>query len=84
MIQWNKKSYVAIRIAKKYDGNLKKGFANTYNVSYCDINKFILLLEKCVYPYEYMDNWENFNEISLPEKENSYSYLNKEVITDVG
>ena len=34
-----------------------------------DINKFILLLRKAVYPYEYMDDLEKFNETTLPEKE---------------
>ena len=29
---------------------------------------FILLLQKGVYPYEYMDVWEEFNETSLPQK----------------
>ena len=29
-----------------------------------------------------MDDWENFNEISLPEKENFYSHLNSKDITD--
>ena len=29
---------------------------------------FILLLPKGVYPYEYVHDWEKFNEISLPEK----------------
>ena len=43
------------------------------------MNKFILLLRKGVYPYEYRDEWEKFNEISLPEKEEFYSNLN---ITD--
>ena len=33
---------------------------------------FILLLRKGVYPYEYMDEWEKFNERTLPEKEESY------------
>ena len=28
----------------------------------------MLLLRKAVYPHEYIDNWENFNETSLPEK----------------
>ena len=32
--------------------------------------------------YEYMDEWEKFNETSLPEKENFYSYSNMEDITD--
>ena len=30
-----------------------------------------------------MDNWKKFNEISLPGKENFYSCLNMEDITDV-
>ena len=36
----------------------------------------MLLLRKRVYPYEYMDNWEKFNETSMPEKEYLYSHLN--------
>ena len=47
------------------------------------INKFILLLRKGVYPYEYMDNWERFNETSLPSKESFYSNLNMEDIDDI-
>ena len=37
---------------------------------------------KSVYPYEYMDNWEKFNETLLPEKKDFYSHLNMEDITD--
>ena len=40
-----------------------------------------MLLRKGVYPYEYMDGWEKFNEATLPEKE-FYSNLNMEDITD--
>ena len=29
-----------------------------------------------------MDDWEKFNETSLPEKEDFYSHFNMEVITD--
>ena len=43
----------------------------------------ILLLQKGVYLYEYMDVWEKFNKTSLPEKEDFYSHLNMEDITDV-
>ena len=32
-----------------------------------DLNKSILLLRKGVYPYEYMDSWQRFDETSLPE-----------------
>ena len=35
-----------------------------------------------VYPSEYIDDWEKFNEASLPEKEDFYSHLNMEDITD--
>ena len=48
-----------------------------------NLNKFILLLRKGVYPYEYIDSWERFNETSLPDKEAFYSNLNMEDITDV-
>ena len=41
------------------------------------------MLQKGVYPYEYIDDWENFNETSLPEKQDFYSHLNIEDITNV-
>ena len=47
-----------------------KIFASTYEFCNGDINKYILLLRKGVYPYEYMDSWERFNETSLPDKKN--------------
>ena len=64
------------------DENLKKHFFNTYKFFNHDINKFILLLQKGVYPYEYMDDWEKFNETSLPEKKKNYNNLNMKDITD--
>ena len=48
-----------------------------------DNDKFTLLLRKVVYPFEYMDEWQKFNESSLPEKEDFYSHLTIEDITDV-
>ena len=36
------------------------------------------MLKKGVYPYEYMDEWEKFNETKLTEKEEFYSNLNME------
>ena len=41
------------------------------------------MLRKGVYPYEYMDNWERFNETSLPSKKSFYSSLNMENIEDI-
>ena len=35
-----------------------------------------------MYPYEYMDSWKKFNEVSLPNKESFYSELNNEGIID--
>ena len=59
---------------------LKETFLNTYRFCNKVINKSILLLRKGVYPYEYMDSWERFNETSLPPKESFYSELNLEDI----
>ena len=39
------------------------------------------MLQKGVCPYEYVDNWEKFNK-TLPDKEDFYSHLNMEDITD--
>ena len=60
-----------------------KKFKNTYSFCNNDLNKFVLLLRKGVYPYEYMDTWERFSEISLPSKEYFYSNLNMEDISDI-
>ena len=68
--------------SKKLNERLKKKFKNTFTFYSNDINKFILLLRKRVYPYGYMDDWEKFNETTLPEEEEFYSYLNLENITD--
>ena len=57
-------------------------FPNTYQLCNKDPNKFALLLRKGIYPYEYIDSWERFNEESLPDKESFYSELYKEDITD--
>ena len=59
----------------KFDEKLKE-FPNHDN------NKVILLLRKAIYSYEYMDDWEKFNETSSPKKEDFYCHLNMEDITD--
>ena len=41
---------------KKFNKDLIKKFKNTYSFCNSDLNKFILLLRKGAYPYEYMDN----------------------------
>ena len=47
-----------------------------------DLNKLVLLLRKGVYPYEYMDSWERFNDTSLPPKKDFCSELFLEDISD--
>ena len=47
---------------QRFDGKLKERFFNIYKCSNHDDNKFVLLLRKGVYPHEYMDDWEKFNE----------------------
>ena len=40
------------------------------------------MLRKGIYPYEYIDSWERFDEKTIPPKEAFYSKLNLENITD--
>ena len=68
---------------KDFHKELIERFANIYEFCNRDLNKFILLLRKGIYPYEYMDNWERFDETSLPDKESFYSSLNMENIDDI-
>ena len=65
---------------KRHDPITK--FPSIYQFCNGDLNKFILLLRKGVYPYEDMDNWEKFDETTIPPKEAFYSKLNLENISD--
>ena len=69
------------RCANSKDGLIKK-FSHIYKFWNGDLNKFALLLRKDVYPYEYMDSCEWFDETSLPDKKAFYSKLNLKNITD--
>ena len=66
----------------KFYEKLKERFFNTYIFSNLDNNRFILLLQKGFYYYEYNDDWEKFNKTSLSENEDLYIHLNMEDITD--
>ena len=45
---------------------LKQKFKYTYIQCYDNISKFLLLLRKGVYPYEYMNSFDKFEETELP------------------
>ena len=66
----------------KFDKKLKGQFINAYKYSNHDNKSLFYYCKKGVYPYEYMDDWENFNEKSLSEKEDFYNHLNMKDITD--
>ncbi|CAH1643155.1 unnamed protein product [Spodoptera littoralis] len=47
-----------------------------------DDEKFCLIRRKGVYPYEYIDSWQKYNETQLPPKHCFYNSIQKEHITD--
>ena len=67
---------------KDFNNELIQRFANTYKFWDNDLDKFIMLLRKGVYPYEYIDEWDKFNEKVLPGKESIYSNLTLENISE--
>ena len=83
------KKYIEVWM-QKIQGNIyqankwinQKVSKRVYQFSDGDLNKFVLLLPKDIYPYEYMDSWERFNETSLPPKKSFYTELNLEDISD--
>ena len=44
--------------------------------------QFNLMKQKGIYPYDYMDSFNKFNETKLPNKQDFYSILNNEHISD--
>ena len=67
---------------KNYEKEMER-FSNTYEFCDNDLNKFVMLLRKGVYPYEYIDGWDKFTEKIIPSKESFYSNLTLENITEV-
>ena len=67
---------------KEFNSELIERFANTYKFCDNDLDKFIMLLRKGVYLFEYFDEWDKFNEKVLPGKESYYSNLTLENISE--
>ena len=54
-----------------------------HSIAHCkDPSKVDLLLKKGVYPYDYMNSWSKMDETSLSSKDDFYSKLNDEHISD--
>ena len=72
----NNKLHHKCRVCKKRQlapvSVLLKMFSNTCKFCNDDINKFILLLRRGIYPYKYIDSWKRFDETVLPN--NRYRY----------
>ena len=79
-------TFECVDCGKEYKKGLNKKlierFSNVYEFCSYDMNKFMVLLRKGVYPYEYMDEWDKFNEKKLPCKELFYSNITMEDISD--
>ena len=58
-------------------GNHKFWGFEEFNNKHCE-----LLVKKGIYPYEYMDSWNKFNDLELPSKDNFYSKLNMSGVSD--
>ena len=67
---------------KRPINELIEKFPGIYQFCNGNLNKFVLLLRKGIYPYEYMDSWKKFDDTSLPDKKAFYSKLNLEDIID--
>ena len=65
--------------SKDFNNELIERFKNTYQFCENDNNKFLMLLRKGIYPYEYMDSWNKFNQDKLPPMNNFYSELTMEI-----
>ena len=79
-------TFECVDFKKEYKKDLNKKlierFSNVYEFCGYDMNKFVILLRKGVYPCEYMDKWDKFNEKELPSKGSFYSNLTMEDISD--
>ena len=61
---------------------LIENFPSTYKLCNKSTKKFILLLKKGIYPYEYMNSIDRFDEASLPSIDKFYSKLQVKDISE--
>ena len=66
--RWNYKCKECNGTSNKSINDLIEKFPRMYKFCDGNINRFVMLLRKGVYSYEYMDSREKFNETSWPTK----------------
>ena len=82
MVDWIINAKNAKKSYAKLTNESIKNFPALYKFCNDDLDKFFLLLRKGIYPYEYMDSWEKFNENTIPPIEAFYRELDLEGISD--
>ena len=62
--------------------NLAEGNHKFWGFEKFSNNQRELLIKKGIYPYEYMNSWNKFNDLELPNKDMFYSKLNMSDVSD--
>ena len=62
--------------------NLAHGSGKFFGFEEYNENQYKFLIQKGIYPYEYMTNWDKFKEMKLPPREAFYSKLNMEEVRE--
>ena len=62
--------------------NLARGNNEFFGFEDYNESQYKSLIQKGIYPYEYMDDWNRFKETALPPKEAFYSKLNMSGVSD--
>ena len=66
----------------RLSGNLSEDLLKYTRRAFPDPERFRLVRQKGVYPYDYMDSFSRFCETSLPQREDFYSILNDTNISE--
>ena len=62
--------------------NLARGNNKFFGFEDYNESQYKLLIQKEIYPYEYMDDWNRFKETAFPPKKAFYSKLNMSGVSD--
>ena len=67
---------------KDFNNEVIERFKNTYQFCENENKKFLMMLRKGVYAFEYMDSWNKFDELKIPLQNEFYSESTMEHITN--